>query len=97
MPDSLIEGLLFGTKKGAITGAIERPRLFEQAEGGSLLLDELNSLNPSLQAKLLRVLQEKTVRRVGDTKDLKVDVRVIATINEDPIDAISKKHKLNKD
>ena len=89
LPDSLIEGLLFGTKKGAFTGAIERPGLFEQAEGGTLLLDELNSLNPSLQAKLLRVLQEKTVRRIGDTKDQKVDVRVIATINEDPIDAIS--------
>src|SRR6185312_2560684 len=87
-PDSLIEGLLFGTKKGAFTGAIERPGLFEQAEGGTLLLDEINSLNPALQAKLLRSIQEKTVRRVGDTKDKKVDVRIIATMNEDPIDAI---------
>ncbi|GLB59631.1 sigma-54 interaction domain-containing protein [Cytobacillus sp. NCCP-133] len=89
LPDSLIEGLLFGTKKGAFTGSIERPGLFEQADGGTLLLDEINSLNPSLQAKLLRALQEKTVRRVGDTKDRAVDVRIIATINEDPIDAIS--------
>ncbi|KON86527.1 ATPase AAA [Sporosarcina globispora] len=89
LPDSLIEGLLFGTKKGAFTGSIERPGLFEQANGGTLLLDEINSLNPSLQAKLLRVLQEKTVRRVGDTKDRTVDIRIIATINEDPIDAIS--------
>ncbi|MEH7123721.1 sigma 54-interacting transcriptional regulator [Bacillus sp. JJ1503] len=89
LPDSLIEGLLFGTKKGAFTGAIERPGLFEQAEGGTLLLDEINSLNPALQAKLLRVLQERMVRRIGDTKDRKVDVRIIATINEDPIDAIS--------
>ncbi|MFO1445377.1 sigma 54-interacting transcriptional regulator [Bacillus sp. Bva_UNVM-123] len=89
LPDSLIEGLLFGTKKGAFTGSIERPGLFEQADGGTLLLDEINSLNPSLQAKLLRVLQEKTVRRLGDTKDRKVDVRIVATINEDPIDAIS--------
>ncbi|MBU8880727.1 sigma 54-interacting transcriptional regulator [Bacillus sp. FJAT-29790] len=96
MPDSLIEGLLFGTKKGAFTGAIERPGLFEQAEGGTLLLDELNSLNPALQAKLLRVLQEKSVRRIGDTKDRKVDVRFIATINEDPIDAISE-GRLRKD
>ncbi len=88
LPDSLIEGLLFGTKKGAFTGAIERPGLFEQAEGGTLLLDELNSLNPALQAKLLRVIQEKTVRRIGDTKDREVDVRILATINEDPIDAI---------
>ncbi|WNS74762.1 sigma 54-interacting transcriptional regulator [Bacillus sp. DTU_2020_1000418_1_SI_GHA_SEK_038] len=89
LPDSLIEGLLFGTKKGAFTGAIERPGLFEQAEGGTLLLDEINSLNPALQAKLLRVLQERMVRRIGDTVDRKVDVRIIATINEDPIDAIS--------
>lgn len=90
LPDSLIESLLFGTKKGAFTGSIERPGLFEQADGGTLLLDEINSLNPSLQAKLLRVLQEKTVRRVGDTKDREVDVRIIATINEDPIEAIGK-------
>ncbi len=61
-----------------------------------MLLDEINSLNPSLQAKLLRVLQEKTVRRVGDTKDRTVDVRIIATINEDPIDAISE-DRLRKD
>ncbi|WP_436373404.1 sigma-54 interaction domain-containing protein [Cytobacillus sp. BC1816] len=96
LPDSLIEGLLFGTKKGAFTGSIERPGLFEQANGGTLLLDEINSLNPSLQAKLLRVLQEKTVRRVGDTKDRTVDVRIIATINEDPIDAISE-DRMRKD
>ncbi|MCC3648839.1 sigma 54-interacting transcriptional regulator [Cytobacillus oceanisediminis] len=96
LPDSLIEGLLFGTKKGAFTGSIERPGLFEQANGGTLLLDEINSLNPSLQTKLLRVLQEKTVRRVGDTKDRTVDVRIIATINEDPIDAISE-DRLRKD
>ncbi|MDP4164499.1 MAG: sigma 54-interacting transcriptional regulator [Bacillota bacterium] len=89
MPDSLIEGLLFGTKKGAFTGSIERPGLFEQAQGGTLLLDEINSLNPNLQAKLLRAIQEKTIRRVGDTKDREVDVRIIATINEDPVEAIA--------
>jgi arginine utilization regulatory protein len=89
LPDTLIEGILFGTKKGAFTGAIERPGLFELAEGGTLLLDEINSLNPALQAKLLRAIQEKKIRRVGDTKDIEVDVRIIATINEDPIDAIA--------
>ncbi|WP_050613472.1 sigma-54 interaction domain-containing protein [Bacillus testis] len=96
LPDSLIESILFGTKKGAFTGSIERPGLFEQAEGGTLLLDEINSLAPPLQAKLLRTLQEKTIRRVGDTKDKKMDVRVIATINEDPIEAIAN-HHLRKD
>jgi len=95
-PDGLIEGILFGTKKGAFTGAIDRPGLFEQAEGGTLLLDEINSLNPALQAKLLRVIQEKTVRRIGDTKDKKVNVRILATMNEDPIDAISE-GRLRKD
>jgi arginine utilization regulatory protein len=96
LPDNLIESLLFGTKRGAFTGAIDQPGLFEQANGGTLLLDEINSLNFNLQAKLLRVLQEKTIRRVGDTKDTPVDVRVIANINEDPIDAITNNH-LRKD
>ncbi|RTR36021.1 PAS domain S-box protein [Robertmurraya yapensis] len=89
IPETLMEGILFGTKKGAFTGAIERPGLFEQADGGTLLLDEINSLDPSLQAKLLRVIQERTVRRVGDTKDRPVDVRIVATVNQDPIDLIT--------
>ncbi|PJN86199.1 sigma 54-interacting transcriptional regulator, partial [Bacillus velezensis] len=63
LPDSLVESILFGTKKGAFTGAIDQPGLFEQAQGGTLLLDEINSLNLSLQAKLLRALQEKKIRR----------------------------------
>ncbi len=96
LPDNLIESLLFGTKRGAFTGAVDSPGLFEQANGGTLLLDEINSLNLNLQAKLLRVLQEKMIRRVGDTKDTAVDVRVIANINEDPIDAIANNH-LRKD
>jgi len=96
LPDNLIESLLFGTKRGAFTGAVDSPGLFEQANGGTLLLDEINSLNLNLQAKLLRVLQEKMIRRVGDTKDTSVDVRVIANINEDPIDAIANDH-LRKD
>lgn len=96
LPDSLIESLLFGTRKGAFTGSTDHPGLFEQAEGGTLLLDEINSLNPNLQAKLLRAIQEKSIRRVGDTKDKAIDVRIIATINEDPIDAIAN-NRLRKD
>ncbi|WP_100373604.1 sigma-54 interaction domain-containing protein [Bacillus sp. FJAT-45037] len=96
LPDNLIEGILFGTKKGAFTGAIEHPGLFEQAQGGTLLLDEINSLNPALQAKLLRAIQEKTIRRVGDTKDTPVDVRIISTVNEDPFDAVAN-GRLRKD
>lgn len=96
LPDSLIEGLLFGTARGAFTGAIERPGLFEQAEGGTLFLDEINSLSMPLQAKLLRALQEKSIRRIGDTKDRSIDVRIIAAINEDPVEAIANDH-LRKD
>lgn len=96
LPDNLIESLLFGTKRGAFTGSVDSPGLFEQAEGGTLLLDEINSLNMNLQAKLLRVLQERMIRRIGDTKDTPVDVRVIANINEDPIDAVAN-NNLRKD
>ncbi|RQW72410.1 PAS domain S-box protein [Lysinibacillus composti] len=96
LPDSLIEGILFGTTKGAFTGAIDSPGLFEQAQGGTLLLDELNSLNIALQAKLLRVLQERKVRRIGGTQEIAIDVRVIATVNEDPIDAVAN-NRLRKD
>ena len=96
MPQGLVESILFGTKRGAFTGAVDQPGLFEQADGGTLLLDEINALDPFLQAKLLRAIQEKTIRRVGDTKDKKVDVRIIATINEDPIEAVHH-NRLRKD
>ncbi|MEN1967549.1 sigma 54-interacting transcriptional regulator [Lentibacillus sp. N15] len=96
IPESLMEGLLFGTKKGAFTGAVDRPGLFEQANGGTLLLDEINSLAPALQAKLLRVIQEKTIRRVGDMQEHAIDVRIMATMNEDPIDAVNQ-NRLRRD
>ncbi|MDK2879557.1 MAG: arginine utilization regulatory protein [Thermoanaerobacteraceae bacterium] len=88
LPESLLEGILFGTVKGGFTGAIDRPGLFEQADGGTLLLDEINSMGINLQAKLLRVLQEGAVRRVGDTNIIPVNVRIIATTNEDPVESI---------
>lgn len=84
IPDSLLEGLLFGTTKGGFTGAVDREGLFEQANGGTLLLDEINSMPYDTQAKLLRVLQEGYVRRVGGTKDIPIDVRIIASSNEPP-------------
>jgi arginine utilization regulatory protein len=92
LPETLLEGILFGTSKGGFTGAIDRPGLFEQANGGTLFLDETNSMSLPLQAKLLRVLQESYIRRVGGTKDIPVDVRIIAAINEDPIRAIERNH-----
>ena len=88
LPEGLLEGILFGTVKGGFTGAVNRPGLFEQASGGTILLDEINSMSVSLQAKLLRVLQEGYVRRIGDVKDIKLDAKIIATTNEDPYTAI---------
>ncbi|MDD4503512.1 MAG: sigma 54-interacting transcriptional regulator [Clostridiaceae bacterium] len=90
LPESLLEGILFGTVKGSFTGAINRPGLFEQANGGTLLLDEINSMGHQLQAKLLRVLQEGCVRRVGGLSDIPIDVRILATTNEDPSELVHK-------
>lgn len=88
VPRELMEGLLFGTTKGAFTGAIDRPGIFEQAHGGTLFLDEINSLDLTLQAKLLRVLQDGRVRRVGGTSEQQVNVRIIAAMNAEPYDVI---------
>ncbi len=84
IPESLLEGILFGTAKGSYTGAVERKGLFELADGGTLFLDELNSMPIELQAKLLRVLEEGMIRRVGGGETIFVDVRVIAAMNEHP-------------
>lgn len=96
IPENLLESLLFGTEKGAYTGAERRPGLFEQADGGTLLLDEINSMNLGLQAKLLRVLQEGTVRRVGGSTEISVDVRVLSNTNIPPYQAMEE-NKLRRD
>jgi len=84
IPETLVESILFGHTKGAFTGAIQAKRgLFEEAHGGTLFLDEISVVLPSVQVKLLRVLQEKEVMRVGSTERTKIDVRVIAATNED--------------
>lgn len=88
MPEGIFESLLFGSVKGAYTGAVDRKGLFEQADGGTLFLDEINSMSSNLQAKLLRVLQDGYIRKVGDDKDKKVDVRIIAAMNIEPHKAI---------
>lgn len=96
IPDNLIEGALFGVSKGSYTGAVDKKGLFEMADGGTLYLDELSSLSHSLQSKLLRVLQEKKVLRVGDEAYRDVDVRIIATFNEEP-EKLMSEGKLRKD
>ncbi len=84
IPENLLESELFGHRRGAFTDAhSDRAGLFEQAHGGTLLLDEIGELPLALQVKLLRVLQEETVRRLGDNKDLKVDVRILAATHRD--------------
>ena len=89
IPENLLESLLFGTEKGAYTGAERRAGLFEQADGGTLLLDEINSMNINLQSKLLRVLQDGVIRRVGGMNEIQVDVRVLSNINIPPQRALS--------
>ena len=84
IPENLLEATLFGYEKGAFTGAAQsQPGKFEQAEGGTLLLDEISEMPLELQAKLLRVLQEREVERVGGHKIIKLDIRVLATSNRD--------------
>lgn len=88
IPETLLESLLFGTVKGAFTGAVESPGLFEQAENGTLFLDEINSMGLHLQAKLLRAIQEKTVRRIGDKHQRKINCRIISSTNKEPLEAV---------
>ncbi|XER05323.1 Arginine utilization regulatory protein RocR [Sporomusa rhizae] len=88
IPESLIEGILFGTEKGTFTGSSDRMGLFEQAEGGTLFLDEINSMALHVQSKLLRVLQEKRFRRVGGLKDIECNVRILSSTNEEPLSCI---------
>ena len=89
--DSLVESELFGHEKGAFTGAYQRkPGRFELAQGGTLFLDEIASLKPEMQAKLLRVLQERELERVGGTRTIRLDVRIVAASNVDLRQAVDR-------
>lgn len=92
IPETLFESILFGTSQGAYTGATNQAGLFEQADGGTLFLDEINSMPLHLQAKLLRVIQDSSVRRLGGSRDKKVLVRIMSAMNEAPQDALANKH-----
>ncbi|WP_372865365.1 sigma-54 interaction domain-containing protein [Spongiibacter sp.] len=90
IPENMLEAMLFGYEKGAFTGAINsHAGKFEQAEGGTLLLDEISEMDIGLQAKLLRVLQEREIERLGSRRSLTLDVRVIATTNRDLRQAVA--------
>ena len=91
IPDHLLEATLFGYEKGAFTGASQsQPGKFEQAQGGTLLLDEVSEMPLALQAKLLRVLQEREVERVGGRKAIPLDIRLIATSNRDMAEMVAR-------
>ena len=92
LPATLLESILFGTVKGSFTGAEDRQGLFEMADGGTLLFDEINSMPVELQGKLLRVLQDGSFRRIGDHRLREVNVRVIASTNVDPMEAVREQH-----
>jgi arginine utilization regulatory protein len=96
IPETLLESILFGTSKGSYTGAMERKGLFELADGGTLFLDELHAMPIELQSKLLRVLEDGMVRRIGGTENIHVDVRVIAAVNVHPGEAL-RNQKLRSD
>jgi len=90
LPETLLESELFGHEKGAFTGAIERKiGRFERADGGTIFLDEIGEISLSMQVKLLRVLQEKEIERVGGTQTIKIDVRVIAATNQDLLQRVN--------
>lgn len=92
LPATLLESIFFGTVRGSFTGAEDRPGLFEMADGGTLFFDEINTMPVELQGKLLRVLQEGTLRRIGDSKLKKVNVRVVASTNIEPLEAVRRQH-----
>ena len=104
LPKGIVNSELFGHIKGSFTGATyDKKGLFEQASGGTLFLDEISNLDAENQMKLLRVLQEKTVTRIGDTRPIKVDVRLVVASNEDLIKAVEQSnmredlyHRLNE-
>jgi DNA-binding NtrC family response regulator len=97
LPEGLIESELFGHEKGAFTGAIKTTKgKFELADGGTLLMDEISEMNPLLQAKLLRVLQEREFEKIGDSRTIQIDVRIIATTNRD-IDKYIQEGKFRED
>ncbi len=90
IPENLLESTLFGTCKGAFTGADETKGLFELAERGTLFLDEINSMSPHLQAKLLRALETKHIRKVGGNQEIPIRVRIISATNQNPLKLVRK-------
>jgi len=96
IPSTLLESILFGTTKGSYTGAENRPGLFEIANGGTLFLDEINSMEISVQAKILKAIEEKKITRIGGVDSVDTDIKIISAINENPSLCLKEK-KLRED
>ena len=96
LPESILEGLLFGSQKGAFTGAENKKGMFAEANGGTIYLDEINSMELTAQAKLLRVLEDNCIRRIGAKEEKQVNVRIIAAVNEDPESCVER-NKIRED
>lgn len=96
IPYALLESILFGSVKGSYTGAENRKGLFEVADGGTLFLDEIHSMNLNMQSKLLRAIEENTITRIGGTEPLPIDVRIVAALNESPMECLER-NLLRKD
>ncbi|MBQ4093141.1 MAG: sigma 54-interacting transcriptional regulator [Firmicutes bacterium] len=92
IPETLIESILFGTVKGVYTGAVEKEGILAQADGGTVFLDEINSMPLASQAKLLRVLEERRIMKLGSNREVPIDIRVVSSTNEDPKDAVRNGH-----
>lgn len=89
IPETLLEGMLFGTVKGAFTGAIDKAGIMEIADGGTIFLDEINSMPMTLQSKMLRAIQDQKIRRVGSTQEKTVSLKIISASNIHPLTAVS--------
>ena len=94
LPENILESLLFGTRRGAFTGAEDRVGLIEECSGGTIYLDEINSMPLKLQSKLLRVLDTKTVMALGASKPKEVDIRIVASVNRSPEQLMQNKEML---
>lgn len=96
IPVNLLESMLFGTVRGSFTGAEDKKGLLESADGGTIFLDEINNMDISLQAKILKAIEEQNITRVGDFEQRNINVRIITATNEDPMELVSR-HSLRED
>ena len=91
IPSTLLESILFGTTKGSFTGAENRAGIFEVANGGTIFLDEINSMGMDVQAKILKAIEEKQIKRIGGVEPISIDVKIVAAMNADPIECVKNK------